>query len=79
MECECELMCFNGFPHMDSRAWSWERLGLGSERGFGFSSISMKIVHMIGVPTVVRSCGDLSNWARAGIGLPLVILSNLFS
>ena len=49
---------------------------MGYDRGYGLSSLSTKLVHLRGGTTVVWSCGDLSNWVRAGISHTLVILSN---
>ena len=62
------------FLHMGSHPWVWDRSLLGSKMGFGSSSLSISIVCVGGSPKVVRIWMALSNWLRAGISIPLVIL-----
>ena len=47
----------------------------GSERGSRPSSLYIRIIFVGVGPTVVRSWGGLSNWVRAGIIIPLIIIS----
>ena len=68
--------CVLYFLLMGSHSRAWYRLLSGSERRFGSSSLSIRIIHAGRVPAVVNSWGASSNWVISGISLPLVILSN---
>ena len=71
--------CVLYFIHLDSYSRVWDMSLSVSKRGFGFSPLSIRIIRVVGVSTVVRSGGYFPNWVRAGISLPLVIISNIIS